>query len=208
MTCYSSCVRTLPYLLLAALVCSCARTDFVRAPDVFRPLPAGATAAQKQAYFESHRVHIIGPNHGEIAGQAYNANELLRYYDDSRDGDASELQTRAKAKVLSAEDWAFFGTAYGSIAGTLIGGLHAYLTTQVYDFAAIQSSLPGALEGLAWGMLSGMTVGWSALAIERHQALGLQRQAAGEFNHTARSLLKLEVAPVPQGAKAGLTLDY
>lgn len=198
--------KNLPLVLL--LLCSCARTDFVKAPEIFRPLPAEATLQQRQDYFEKQKVHVLGGNHAQVGGQDYNAAEMLRYYDDAKNLDSSKFIESAKAKVLKADDWAFFSTAYGSIAGAVIGGIRAYLATPNYDFQALNSIPGGALPGLGWGMLAGMAVGWAGFAIERSSAENDQREAAGEFNRMARTLLKLEAAPMKDGAKAGIALEY
>ena len=36
----------------------------MKAPEIFRPLPADATLEQRQNYFAKQRVHIVGANHG------------------------------------------------------------------------------------------------------------------------------------------------
>jgi hypothetical protein len=163
---------------------------------------------ERQAYFDRQKVHVIGANEVQVGGQTFDATEALRYYDDSRSGDASELQKDACAQVLRADDWAFYGTAYGAILGTLIGGLHAYLGTKNYDFAAMTTATPGALRGLGIGMLCGMAVGWSMFGVERHIAKESQKQAAGEFNHMARFMLRLGAAPQPGGGQAAIFLEY
>src|SRR6185503_4688630 len=130
--------------------------------------------------------------HAQVAGQDYNAIELIRYYDDSRHADASELQKRAQAKILRADDWAFFGTAYGAILGALIGGLSAYFATPNYDFRALDAAGRGALSGLGWGTLGGLAVGWTGFAIERRTAQRLQEDAAEEFNRSAKVMLRIQ----------------
>ena len=188
-------MRIYSLVMLSLLLCSCARKDFVRAPEPFRPLQADATLEQRQAYFDKQKVHAVGANHGEVGGLPYDSTELLRYYDDSRNGDASEIEKRAQEKVSRAEEWAFFGSAYGSIVGIVWGGLNAYLQTANSDFAALNSAVNGGLVGWGWGALAGTAVGWVGFAWERHLGEDMQRQAAGEFNRSARVLLKLQVAP-------------
>jgi hypothetical protein len=194
--------------LLVTLCASCARSTYVRSPDPFRPLAPEAVMAERQSYFQRQKVHVVGANEIQVGGQSFDATEALRYYDDSRSGDASALQQQACAKVLRAEDWAFYGTTYGAILGVLIGGLHSYLTTQIWDFAAMTSAAPGALRGLGVGMLSGMAVGWTMFGVERMEARDAQRQAASEFNHMARVMLKIGMAPLDGGGKAEIYMEY
>jgi hypothetical protein len=194
--------------LLSLLACSCARTHFVRAAPPFEPKGAGPSLEARQAYFEAQKVHVVASNHGVIGGQDYNGIELIRYYDDSKHGDASALAVKAQAEILRADDWAFYGPAYGSIIGTLLGALGAYLATATYDFQALDKAGKGALLGLAYGTGAGLTVGWTGFGLRRYEALTLQREAAGEFNHTARNLLKIEPAPPGKGLGAQIQWEY
>jgi hypothetical protein len=193
---------------LALACCSCANTAFVRAAEPFKALPAGSSPGARQACFERQRVHVLGANLGQIADQGYNNTELLRYYDDSRCGDASVLEAAAQAKIPQAENVAFYGSALGSIAGVVWGGLHAYLNTPNTDFAALDAIPGGALTGWGWGALAGSAAGWLGFAWERHEARELNRQAAGEFNHMARNLLHLELLNRPGSSGAEIQMEY
>lgn len=194
--------------IILAFVCSCARRNFVHAPEPFKALPADASVELKQAVFDKQKVHVIGPNHGLVDGQDYDSTELLRYYDDSRCDDASVLQTEAGMKITREEDWLFFGSAYGFITGAIWGGVNAYSKTANTDFAALDSLPGGAVIGLGWGGLAGSILGYLGFEWERHNALELSRQAAGEFNHMARSELKLNLAPVAGGARGDIQWEY
>jgi hypothetical protein len=194
--------------ILGILLASCARRDFVRAPDPFKALPADSSVELRQAYFEKQKVHVLGPNHGMVGGQDYNSTELLRYYDDSRSGDASALETEAQMKVPASENAAFYPAAFGFIGGALWGGIHAYLGTANTDFSALSAIPGGAVIGLGWGGLAGSVLGGLAFLWQRHQALELNQEAAGEFNHLARTELKLNLNPLPGGAKGTIQWEY
>ena len=198
-----------PLLISCLLVCgACARVDLVKVPEPFSPLPAGSSVEERQAYFEKQKVHVLGSNHIQINGVDYNAKEALRYYDDGRNADSSELAKQAQEKVLRSDDWVVFGTAYGAIAGSVAGALMFFLGTANYDFRGFDAAGRGALYGVAWGTATGLLVGWTGFGVERGMAYEQQKQAAGEFNRMARSLLKIRVAPTEGGMKGGVEMEY
>jgi hypothetical protein len=181
------------FVLLSVLIfsCSCARVHYVRSAPGFKPIPIDKPLVEREAHFDRHKVSVLGANQAQVAGQLYNAIEIIRYYDDSFHADASALQSRAQAKILRADDWIVFGSAYGSILGLLIGGLSSYFATSNSDFRALDAAGAGALRGVGWGLLGGLAVGSGGFALERKEARRLQIEASEEFNRSARTMLRI-----------------
>lgn len=197
------------WLIVVVLVSGgCSRTSYIKSPEPFKPPTAETPVDARLAQFEKSRVLVNGPNHAIVDNASYNAREILRYYDDSRNLDASQSQDLALKRVKLAEEWFFFSGAYASIAGAIIGGISAYLATPNYDFNALNVIPGGALQGLGYGSAAGLVVGWTAYSMNRSAAEQHQRDAAKEFNRTSRNLLKLTAESFGDGAKAGVIIDY